>query len=154
MKLLLPVDGSECSIKTLEWATKVFNTKTTEYYLLSAIPVLPDLNTVEYQIVDTLALLKKARFELELKGCKVIKAEYILGDPVNQICQYADEMAIDHVVIGSHVRTGLSKLLMGSTSEAVLEHCKCPVVVYRPVVNDHEAERKHVPHLISSNTVL
>jgi nucleotide-binding universal stress UspA family protein len=148
MKILLPVDGSDCAHETLQWAAETFNKAETHYYLLFVIAVLPDLNTVEYDIVDATAMLRKAKNQLELLGCIVERAEYALGDTVDQICRYADEIDADQIVLGSHGRTGLARLLMGSTSVKVLEHSHCPVTVHRNV-NKTEA-----PQLISENTVL
>jgi nucleotide-binding universal stress UspA family protein len=133
MRILLPIDGSDCAANTLFWAAATFDKRQAEYYLLFVIPVLPDLNTVEYDIADATAMLKKAKTELEQMGCNVISAEYLLGDTVDQICRYADEIDADQIVIGTHGRTGLARLLMGSTSAKVLEHCHRSVTVHRNV---------------------
>ncbi len=133
MKILLPIDGSDCATNTLFWAAATFDKRQTEYYLLFVIPVLPDLNAVEYDIADTSAMLRKAQTELEQMGCNVVSAEYLLGDTVDQICHYADEIDADQIVIGTHGRTGLVRLLMGSTSARVLEHCRRSVTVHRNI---------------------
>jgi nucleotide-binding universal stress UspA family protein len=131
MKVLLPIDGSDCANQTLTWVAETFNKQTTQYHLLFVIPVLPDMNTVEYDIVEATAMLRKGKSILEGMGCYVDRAEYALGDVVEQICQYADEIEADQIVMGSHGRTGLSKLLMGSTSIKVLEHSKRDVTIHR-----------------------
>ena len=151
MKLLLPLDGSDCAHGTLEWAAKTFDPDA-EYYLLYVIPVLPDLNAMEFDIVDAMAVLKKARTELQRQGCTVANAEYVLGDTVAQICAFADEMDVDQVVIGTHGRTGLSRLLMGSVGTGVLERCKRPVVLFRNLQPVSNEDQTHA-HLLS-NTVL
>jgi nucleotide-binding universal stress UspA family protein len=132
MKILLPIDGSDCANQTLDWAAETFNKQNSRYFLLFVIPVLPDLNTVEYDIVDATAMLRKARNHMEALGCSVERTEYALGDVVDQICRYAQEVSADQIVLGSHGRTGLAKLLMGSTSMKVLEHShQCAVTVHR-----------------------
>lgn len=131
LKILLPIDGSECANEAMQWAARTFNPATTRYALLLVIPVLPDLNAVEYEVMDALALLNKARTELENMNCTVLSAEYVLGETASQICRYADEANADQIVIGSHGRTGFNKLVMGSVSVKVLEHCTKPVIVYR-----------------------
>lgn len=133
MKILLPIDGSDCANHTLEWAAITFDKQNAQYFLLFVIPVLPDLNTVEFDIVEANAMLRKARNLLENKGCMVVSADYALGDTVDQICRYADEIEADQIVIGSHGRTGLAKLIMGSTSIRVLEHSHRPVTLHRNV---------------------
>jgi universal stress protein A len=50
------------------------------------------------------------------------------------ICDFADGMEADLIVIGSHGHTGLIHLLLGSTAEHVVRHAKCPVLVAKPRV--------------------
>lgn len=154
MRVLLPIDGSDCSNQTIYWAAETFNKPDTRYYLLFVIPVLPDLNTVEYDIVEATAMLRKARDIMEQRGCIIDRAEYVLGDIVDQICRYADEIQADQIVVGSHGRTGLSKLLMGSTSIKVLEHSHRPVTVHRNIERGQRGEMPRQDRNITSNTVL
>lgn len=133
MKILLPIDGSDCANQTLEWAAETFEKAQARYYLLFVIPVMPDLNTVEYDIMEANTMLRRSRDMLERAGCRVAGSDYALGDVVDQISHYADEIQADQIVIGSHGRTGLSKLLMGSTSIKVLEHSHRPVTIHRNI---------------------
>lgn len=103
---------------------------------------------MEYDIADAVAMLNKAHDFLQRQGCRVIKTEYVLGDPVDEICRYADTHDLDQILIGSHGRSGLNKLLMGSVSEGVLEHCQKPVFLYRNII------KRAAPHVIPGNTVL
>jgi nucleotide-binding universal stress UspA family protein len=107
--------------------------KTSEYYLLSVIPTFPGIVHDEYEIVDVNRVLKQARHTLEEIGAKVIQSEYLLGDARERICEYARETGIDQIVIGSHGRSGLTRLFLGSVSEWVLEHAKCPVIIHRNI---------------------
>jgi nucleotide-binding universal stress UspA family protein len=100
VKLLLPTDGSECAEKTLEWASRMFDKKQIHYYLLHVIHVIPELSVQDYETEDTIRLLKKARKNLEKAGCTVAAADYVFGDEVTEICAYAEEKAIDQVIIG------------------------------------------------------
>ncbi len=151
MKILLPTDGSDCARQTLQWAAETFDKQATEYYLLHVIRVFPENYSVEFDIADTTRMLNELKQEMEARGCRVVKAEYVLGEPLTSICAYADDMQVDQVVIGSHGRTGLKKMLLGSTSEALLEHCKRPVLIHRNL----QPERLHVepPHLVPQNTI-
>jgi nucleotide-binding universal stress UspA family protein len=158
MKVLLPIDGSDCSNQTLQWAAETFPATETQYYLLFVIPVLPDLNTVEFDIMEAADVLRHAKSTLEAKGRKVIKAEYILGDIVDQICRYADAIEADQIVMGSHGRSGLAKFLMGSTSTRVLEHSHRPVTIHRNITalqNTATAPKNHHPFSgLTNNTAL
>jgi nucleotide-binding universal stress UspA family protein len=50
------------------------------------------------------------------------------------ICEFAESMDADLIVIGSHGHTGLMHMLLGSTAEQVVRHAKCPVLVVKPRV--------------------
>ncbi|MFB6170878.1 MAG: universal stress protein [Haloarculaceae archaeon] len=54
-----------------------------------------------------------------------------LGRPARTIVEYAEEHDVDHVVIGSHGRTGVSRVLLGSVAETVVRRAPCPVTVIR-----------------------
>ena len=45
------------------------------------------------------------------------------------ICDYAAQHGVDLIVIGTHGRTGMSRLLLGSVAEKVVRHASCPVLV-------------------------
>jgi nucleotide-binding universal stress UspA family protein len=53
------------------------------------------------------------------------------GNPAEEIVKYASELAADLIAMGSHGRTGLLRVLMGSVSRAVLDHAPCPVLIVR-----------------------
>ena len=53
------------------------------------------------------------------------------GDPGHGITDYAEEVGADVIVMPSHGRTGLRRLLIGSVAERVLRLAHCPVLVLR-----------------------
>jgi nucleotide-binding universal stress UspA family protein len=53
------------------------------------------------------------------------------GDPASEIVRYALDAGIDLVVMGTHGRTGLERLLMGSVAERVLRDSPCSVLVVK-----------------------
>jgi nucleotide-binding universal stress UspA family protein len=58
------------------------------------------------------------------------------GDPVKEIVQAARELKCDLIVLGTHGRTGLRRVLMGSVAESVLRRAPCPVVSVGPAKGD------------------
>jgi nucleotide-binding universal stress UspA family protein len=50
------------------------------------------------------------------------------GDPVTEILRAAAEERADFIVLGTHGRTGLTRLLMGSVAENVIRRATCPVL--------------------------
>ncbi|HEY5171317.1 MAG TPA: universal stress protein [Acidimicrobiia bacterium] len=55
-----------------------------------------------------------------------------VGDVSGNVCRVATELNVDVIVVGSHGRGGLSRILLGSVSEQVVRHAPCPVLVVRP----------------------
>jgi len=131
MKVLLPIDGSDCSYDTLKWVTETFDKATTDYFLISITPIVMDFPMTEEVMSATTELLKITKKNLEAQGCRVLAAEQLVGFPNSQICQYADEGDFDLVIVGSHGHSGFTRIVLGSVSEGVLEHCGKPVIVYR-----------------------
>jgi nucleotide-binding universal stress UspA family protein len=61
------------------------------------------------------------------------------GDPWKAIVELAQNQNVSLIVMGTHGRTGLMRLLMGSVAEAVVRHATCPVLAIRQPV--HVAEK-------------
>jgi nucleotide-binding universal stress UspA family protein len=59
-----------------------------------------------------------------------IETEHVIaeGDPVSEILHAAAEEQADFIVLGTHGRTGLTRLLMGSVAENVIRRATCPVL--------------------------
>jgi nucleotide-binding universal stress UspA family protein len=55
----------------------------------------------------------------------------ITGDPASAMIRLAEDEGVDMIVLGTHGRTGLSRLLMGSVAEAVVRRAKCPVLTFK-----------------------
>ncbi len=55
----------------------------------------------------------------------------VSGDPAGAITRLAESEGVDMIVLGTHGRTGISRLVMGSVAEAVVRHSPCPVLTFR-----------------------
>jgi nucleotide-binding universal stress UspA family protein len=58
------------------------------------------------------------------------------GDPVEMILRLAQEMHADLIVMGTHGRTGLGRLLMGSVAEQIVRKASCPVLTVKTPLSD------------------
>ncbi len=60
----------------------------------------------------------------------------VTGEPADAISRFAEDHDIDLIVMGTHGRTGLLRLLMGSVAEAVVRRSKCAVLTVKPADDD------------------
>ena len=78
---------------------------------------------------DARRLLESFR---ERAGRQPLPLEFVVvGKPAAEIVKAAKEWPADVIVIGSHGRGGVSRVLLGSVAEAVMRHATCPVLVVR-----------------------
>ena len=75
----------------------------------------------------------------ECEECAGIEVEELIvhGEAASEIVRVAKEKEVDLIVVSSHGRTGLGRILFGSTAEAIVRHAPCPVLVVKPA---NEAE--------------
>lgn len=76
------------------------------------------------------AAVERVKAALEREGARV-DAAVLEGDPADQVTEYAMAQGADLIVLGSHGRTGLGRLLLGSVSEKVIGRATCPVMVVK-----------------------
>lgn len=75
----------------------------------------------------------KKMLEAVVPPDKSVKYEHhlVLGVPADDIVRTAEEQSADLIVIGTHGRTGLKRVLMGSVAEAVMRRASCPVLTLK-----------------------
>ena len=73
----------------------------------------------------------------------------LAGDPSTTIVSFAQDLGADLIVIPSHNRGGLKRLLLGSVAEAVVRNAPCPVLVPQGSQFSTPSQTKHhdgAPH--------
>jgi universal stress protein A len=70
-----------------------------------------------------------------------------MGDPAGEIVRIAAEEGADMIVLGTHGRSGMSRMLMGSVAEAVVRRAPCPVLVYRAAAEKLVGRKAEALHL-------
>jgi len=93
----------------------------------------PDIAFADGNVPDhTKFLLQELQEQLERAnvsaGSLMIERRLEDGEPVGQILHVASEINADLIVMGTHGRTGLSRLLMGSVAEQIVRKSPCPVL--------------------------
>ena len=140
--VLVPIDDSDRSTEALEFACGEYpDAKITALHVLDpgdfyaatgveggAMANYDELQDHHETRAET--LLEEAREEAADCG-KEIEADHVVGGVSRSIVEYAEENDVDHIVIGSHGRTGASRILLGSVAETVARRSPVPVTIVR-----------------------
>jgi nucleotide-binding universal stress UspA family protein len=150
--ILFPTDFSECGNYALSYAASLARTFKASIICINVIePIVPTVGysgmTEPLPIADiTEHLEDSAERELpklaECDECAGIEVEELVvhGEAASEIVRVAKERDVDLIVIASHGRTGLGRILFGSTAESVVRHASCPVLVVKPPQEDESEE--------------
>jgi universal stress protein A len=81
------------------------------------------------RLEPSIDLVEKMLNELTLSDTTIpVIYRFSIGDPAKEIVKVANEEKVDMIVMGTHGRRGLPRLLNGSIAETVMRHARCPVV--------------------------
>lgn len=136
-KILVPVDGSECSTRALEYAVdRLAGPEPTALVVVNVQPALPPSRFVtrsmigEHQKSMSEAALRPARALLKARK---LKAEILakVGDPAVVIVALAKSKRCTEIVMGNSGRSRVSGLLLGSVASKVIQLAPCPVTVVK-----------------------
>jgi nucleotide-binding universal stress UspA family protein len=135
MKILLAVDGSKYSDAATQAVIAQFSEHESEIKVLN---VLQPTEFLGYPVMASESDKKQAQElvdgtarTLRTAGFRADSAGVIVGDARTSIIDTADEWHPDLIVMGSHGRSVVKRLLLGSVSEAVLHHARCSVQIVR-----------------------
>lgn len=134
-KVVVPVDFSDQSFAAVDVALEIAKQPAD----VCLVHVLPELIATEpgvvWNMVDdatrkthVLDALKEKLADAPYDG---VEMRVEIGDPGRKITEVAEELSADLVVVPSHGRTGLTRLLLGSVAERVVRLAHCPVLVLR-----------------------
>jgi nucleotide-binding universal stress UspA family protein len=133
-KILFPTDFSPASQEALRWATSLArdNGATMLIVHVEEPPMAYGGGEMYFPIEENREELRKSLVQV-VPADHAVPFEHMLlvGDPAEAIAQTAEKEACDLIVMGTHGRTGLTRLLMGSVAEAVVRKAKCPVVTIK-----------------------
>jgi nucleotide-binding universal stress UspA family protein len=143
VKIILALDHSDCSSEALRWVRRVEWPAGSRVIVLSSIgaallPVsdafAPESEVAaeihDQQVKASRALVHRAVRTLRDVGMSA-ESQVANGDARDEIVELARRERADLIVVGSHGRTGLSKLVLGSVSSHVVTHAPCTVVVVK-----------------------
>lgn len=139
-RLLVAVDGSPYSDRAIRYLIekRAAEGGSMEVFLLNVQrPVSGDVSTFvspdqirEYHQDEGLKALESARRALDAAG--VAHSHHVaVGEPGELVARFAREKACDEIIMGTHGRTGLTHLLLGSVSSDVIRRSEIPVLLIR-----------------------
>ncbi|NUF10792.1 universal stress protein [Acinetobacter oleivorans] len=140
--ILVPIDGSETSMAAMREAIKlgkVLNSKITVVQVMALDPFIADAYVKTGQTNDLiertrtylLDILEQAKQQFSNEGITV-ETKLLEGFVVHEeIIQAARDLNTDLIVMGSHGRTGVRKLVLGSVAQKVLGESHIPVLIVR-----------------------
>ena len=143
MNILIAVDESEYAQAIVEFAAKSHWTDSNIIVLsvvdplkinsLMAVlpgPILDEMVEANLKRATTITASVANQIRSATKSCQV-REEILEGKAAQVILEFAQEWKADLIVMGSHGKTGFSKLLLGSVSLAVTSHASCSVLIIR-----------------------
>jgi nucleotide-binding universal stress UspA family protein len=139
--ILFPTDFSEEASHALSHAADMAKTYGAKLHVLHVIHDI-DMSSnmhIPHRSVDMMytefeASAKKALEKLCISvqdDCKGIESNVLRGIPYEEILKFIPEKKIDLIVMATHGRKGLDRMLFGSTTERVVRNSSCPVLTIR-----------------------
>jgi nucleotide-binding universal stress UspA family protein len=140
--ILVPVDGSPTAQLAVDKAiglARAFDSQVSAIFVIDPYPFTGVGTDFAYGQADYLSAataeansaIKAARAALEAAGVKVETSVVESHAAWRGVVEAAQSMQADLIVMGSHGRSGLEKLVLGSVTQAVLSHTHLPVLVVR-----------------------
>jgi nucleotide-binding universal stress UspA family protein len=151
--ILVPTDFSATSDAALEYAREVAERFGASLHLLHVLqdPFVNGPLATEAYLTDTpgvrTTILEDAKARIAHRLTATDHAEVVFGRGAETIVEYAADRRIDLIVMGTHGRTGMAHLLLGSVAERVVRTAPCPVLTVRA---EPHHEHVYVPTVITA----
>ena len=157
--LLVPVDFSECATRALELACALAERDRAILTLVHVSPLPPNLppaalvtppGATEPMRIDAYAMqgvrarLDAMAIPLRRRGLDARTVAFAApsGDVSEDLLRIGAELEVDAIVVGTHGRTGLSHLLLGSVAEKIIRRSTVPVITIRARSAEAQATRE------------
>ncbi|MBK5255867.1 MAG: universal stress protein [Vicinamibacteria bacterium] len=135
-KILIAVDSGEYAMAAAQTGLQLAHQMNAQTALVFVVDKSKAMGSVDAGITphEALIILKKEAEQTldqlaRMYGDKEILKFMPEGNPAEDIIRMAETWGADLLVVGTHARTGLARLLLGSTAEQVVRHSTIPVMV-------------------------
>ena len=141
-RILHPTDFSDSSMPALQYASDFARRFNAELHLISVVDARaftgtssePEFFPADF-MEEYIKGVEKQLADLTFEGmnyCRMIVRYTLAGTPFVEIIKYAGDNDIDMIIMGTHGRTGLGHLVIGSVAENVVRKAPCPVLTVCP----------------------
>lgn len=141
MKILLPVDGSPCALRAVAHliAHTAWFRSPPEIHLLHVQPPIPVGRALAHVGKETLHAHYMEESSEHMLGaqqlldaaCLAYTPHIHVGQAAEVIARMANELSCELIIMGSHGRSGIAGLVMGSVANRVLHQAACPVLLVK-----------------------
>jgi len=141
-KILFPVDFSEVSPKIAPWVLSVGKTYNAEIHLLFVVRKLEYFSSMDVGYIaikgfeDEVVAGAESSMEKfineNFQDCPACTSKVVLGDAAEEILSYTESEKMDIIVMGTHGRKGLERIIFGSVAERVIKMAPVPVLSINP----------------------
>jgi nucleotide-binding universal stress UspA family protein len=145
-RILVPVDFSTHSDRALRYGAALCERTGAELHAVHAVSerYFPDAYFAEAAEIQAMAAAAEERVPEalhrnvhEVLGEEAdVRTRIEAGSPAQAVAEYAEEEDVDLVVVSSHGRTGLERVLLGSVAEGVIRRAPCPVLTVKAFGKD------------------
>jgi nucleotide-binding universal stress UspA family protein len=153
MKVLIAVDGSECSSRAIDFVAERQWQNDDQFMVISVVETIPADVGVGYFPVNSGGIFQQqyddcannsgtsaAKLQSRLPA-NPVEVKVISGMVAENICNFAESWEADLIVLGSHGRKGITHFLLGSVAEEVLKKSPCSVEVVKLKQKFHTAPK-------------
>jgi nucleotide-binding universal stress UspA family protein len=143
-RIIVPIDFSDCSRKALEYAVataRAHESKLTILHIFEESFVEPYINAANSEeeaneIIKEIERVNESKYDdflktIDLSGVKYEKL-LINGIPETEMVRIAMEQQANLIVMGTHGRSGIKHILIGSTAEEVVRTVHCDIIIVKP----------------------
>ncbi len=133
--VVVPFDFSEQSVPAVETALEIADSPSS-VHVIHVLPMLePTEPGVIWSSIDNSGRIHHAedaiKKQLAADKYQGLNVDVEIGDPGHEVADFAKKVTAELIVLPSHGRTGITRLLIGSVAERIVRMAHCPVLVLR-----------------------
>lgn len=158
-RILVPTDFSDASERAIEYAKSIASQFQSQLLLAHINQPLNPVTPPDAIWMDTEGIREQLEQQLEQRGAALrsegfrAKALSVTGSIRKEILSLVSENKIDLIVMGTHGRSGVDRILFGSDTEAIFRKVSCPVLVVGPQVAAFGGQVWHPKRVICATTL-